>query len=532
MAEPAAAPTLADVLVDVGRRALEQPDAVALVPGDDPSGAVSRGELCRRIDACAGRLAADGLAAGDPVLYSVRPSVPSIVLLLALVACRAQIVFVDPGTGPELFARRLARVTPRWVFAESLLYAASGRTPLRPLARRRGLELPALGELDVEHVRVGAWLPGVPLRARSYRRLVRAGGPPAPILGVDPAANALVVFTSGTTSAPKAVAHTWASLGAGLDAAGRLLPLTPTDVVLTEEVHSLIPALRAGARVVLPPPGAGAADRLALMTACGVSHAFLVPADAAALLDAAHDAAQRRALGRLRGVVLGAAPVGGGLLRRLGVRAPRAQIRSVYAMTEMLPVAAVDAEDKLAHDGPGDLVGTPVPGVQVRIVDDELHVAGPALARPDLAAPVPEWYATGDLARLDAQGRIVLLGRRKAMVIRGHHNLYPGLYEPAAETVEGVRAALLVGVAAHDDERAVLLVEPLPGTDEAALPERVRAALEHGPRRIDAHARPDAVLVTPLPRSGRSAKPDRAAAAALAHDLLARAAPPRRPAPR
>lgn len=519
-------PSLADVLVDLGLRALEDPEAVALVPGREPSAAVSRGELCRRVDACAGRLAADGMAAGDPVLFSVRPSVASIVLLLALVACRAQVVFVDPGTGPELFARRLGRVEPRWVLAESLLYAASGRTPARLLARRRGLELPALGRLDVRHVRVGPWLPGTPLRARSYRRLVRAGGgPPAPSRPVDEEAAALVIFTSGTTSAPKAVAHTWASLGAGLDAAGRLLDLSPTDVVLTEEVHSLIPALRAGARVVLPPPGADGADRLALLSRHQVTHAFLVPADAAALLDAAaHDSG---GLARLRAVVLGAAPVGAGLLRRFRHAAPDARILSVYAMTEMLPVAVADAEEKLAHAaGPGDLVGAPVLGVRVRIVDDELHVGGPALARPDLGGPQPEWYPTGDLARLDEHGRIVLLGRRKAMVIRGHRNLYPGLYEPAAEAVEGVRAAALVGVREGDDERAVLLVEPLPGSPVDGLAERVRTALTDGPHRIDAHAQPDAVLIAPLPRAGRSSKLDRPAAAGLAAHLLAGTPPP------
>ncbi len=78
---------------------------------------------------------------GDRVLFSVRPGLDAVVLALGIVAAGGVVVFADPGAGSSLFRARTALAEPRWVAAESLLYAAS--TPLlRPLARRRGIDLP------------------------------------------------------------------------------------------------------------------------------------------------------------------------------------------------------------------------------------------------------------------------------------------------------------------------------------------------------------------------------------------------------
>ncbi len=116
---------------------------------------------------------------------------------------------------------------------------------------------------------------------------------------------------------------------------------------------------------------------------------------------------------------------------------------------------------------------------------------------------------TGDLATLDPDGRIVLGGRLKDMVLRRAENIYPGLYEPSLH-LPGVELAVLVGVPDGDgDERLVALVQPSPGTD----PGRLRAALA-GPLARMGSARPDAVLFGRVPLAGRSRKPDRAAAAA------------------
>jgi acyl-CoA synthetase (AMP-forming)/AMP-acid ligase II len=185
----------------------------------------------------------------------------------------------------------------------------------------------------------------------------------------------------------------------------------------------------------------------------------------------------------------------------------------VYGATEVLPVARVSLEEKLAYDGPGDLVGRVVPGVTVRTDESgQLCVKGERLFSCYAGAePVAE-HATGDLARIDGD-RIVLLGRSKDMIIRGEHNIYPALYEPLVERVSGVRRAALIGDfdSALADERVILVVEPEQGVSAADVLERVTRSVRHGPLRLDSSAQPDRIVVQPIPESGRSHKVDKEA---------------------
>ena len=100
---------------------------------------------------------------GDAVVFSVRPSVEAIILILATVRAGGIIVAADPGMGAELFAARMAAVRPRFVMAESLLYALSASRLARNVLRSRHLELPQVGRMTgCQFVRVGPWLPGTP----------------------------------------------------------------------------------------------------------------------------------------------------------------------------------------------------------------------------------------------------------------------------------------------------------------------------------------------------------------------------------
>lgn len=182
----------------------------------------------------------------------------------------------------------------------------------------------------------------------------------------------------------------------------------------------------------------------------------------------------------------------------------------MYALTELFPAAAVEEAEKSAFTGPGDLVGAPLPGVRTDLgPDGELLLTGPGARHRYLGEEPDPWVRTGDRAALGADGRIVLAGRLKDMVLRRAENIYPGLYEPALH-LPGVELAVLVGIPAGDgDERLVALVQPVRGTD----PGRLRAALE-GPLGRMGAARPDAVLFGEVPLAGRSRKPDRTAASA------------------
>ena len=122
--------------------------------------------------------------------------------------------------------------------------------------------------------------------------------------------------------------------------------------------------------------------------------------------------------------------------------------------------------------------------------------------------------------------RLVLLGRKKDMIIRGKTNIYPGLYEPVIAGIDGVAQAAMVGVPdGIGDEAVWLAVEPRQGQDPAAL---LRTLHRELPLLIDESALPDRIEAMPrLPASGRHRKPDRVALRALFSDRLTYGSPQR-----
>jgi len=488
--------TLVRQLLD---QAARTPDAVALVAGDGTE--MTYGELRRQVLAVRYGLISAGLAPGDGVLFSVRPSPESLVLALGVVAARGVVVFADPGAGPEMFTARLRLADPRWSAAESILYAGSRLRLVRAYARRRGLLLPDLSDLGIPgHIHVGRRLPGVPPSAIPFTTL--AGGPaPEPDGEDDPYAPAAVIFTSGTTAHPRAVVHTQSSLACALDLFRARLPLGPGDIVHTDQLMLGLPTLISGARWSMPPLFASPLEFATQLRQRRATHTFCVPVHLAEILDA-----DPTLSATLRHVLLGAAPAPAGILRRAVAAAPNAQVLSVYAMTEILPVAIATAEEKLAHTASGadgDLLGQPLPGVEVTLADDgELLLSGPNLCSGYLGDLPLKELPTGDLARL-AENGLVLMGRKKDMLIRGKFNLYPGLYEPAIAALDGVTEAAIVGLPDPQtgDEEVVLAVV---GT---ASPAQLRRRL---PDVIDHDALPDRIVAVPaLPRSGRGRKLDR-----------------------
>ncbi|MEV6860587.1 class I adenylate-forming enzyme family protein [Streptosporangium subroseum] len=471
--------------------------------------------------------AESGLRPGDGVLFAVRPGVDAVVLALGAVAAGGTLVLADPGLAPDVLAARLAITRPRWVVTESLLYTLSG--PLRGLARRRGLLLPNLRDplpgWPVRHLYTGPWLPGVPRGALRLSLILGSPGSSAPATssapgragtpgtqgtrtgqnrhgpygppGGSPTADqpAAVIFTSGTTARPRGVVHTRGSLAAGLELFQSAFPLGPGDIVHTDQLMLGLPALLAGATWSLP----GGGDLTAELAERKATHTFAVPVHLDRLLRETP-----RLPGTLRYLLLGAAPAPPGVLRRAIEAGP--EVLSIYAMTEALPIAIASARKKLAQTE-GDLLGAPLPGVGVRIADDgELFVSGPHLAQRYLGEEPLKEIATGDLVRLE-EGRLVLLGRKKDMLLRDGVNIYPGLYEPAIAALPGVAEAAIVGLPDPEtgDEEVVLAVIPTGDYDEALLREAI-------PEIVDAAAVPDRIeSLDAFPRSGRAGKLDRAA---------------------
>ena len=476
-----------------------EPDAPAL------AGLTYR-QLKRRVLGVAAGLVELGFEPGDRVLFSVRPRVDGICLALGIVAAGGTVVFADPGAGEAMFRARAELASPRWVAAESLLYLASTR-PLRPVARRRGLELPPYATVvpEARHIVSGPRLPGVPRGATPLSRLLDHE-PLDAARGTEQDA-ALIIFTSGTTASPKAVVHSRQSLGSGLGGFAAHVRFAPGQRVLTDQLMVGIPALIAGAHWLLPAVGADPGARpdryLALLPEADAL--FAVPAALDAILTLLDREPGRTPA--LQTLLIGGAPVLRPLLLRARRRFPDARILAIYGMTEMLPVAIADGDDKLAYTGAGDFVGELL--VDARIDGDELVLRGPGLALGYLGRPPLTELRTGDLARIDGT-TLVLAGRSKDMFIRGTTNVYPGLYEPIIAGLPGVRDAAMVGIANEigDDEIVLVLV-----VDAESRVREVERAL---PGLIDAAVLPDRVVaVEAFPTSGRASKLDRAALARM-----------------
>ncbi|MCX4514294.1 acyl--CoA ligase [Streptomyces sp. NBC_01619] len=454
----------------------------------------TRGELAGLADAYASSLYARGLRPGDTVGVAVRPGPRALAVMLALWRLGVRGAVLDPGAGPDVLRARLALARPALVLADATAQAVAGWA--RPLAGRVRLALPDLAALGPV-VTVGRRLPGC---------APALGAAGARVPAVDHGdGDAVIVFTSGTTSSPKAVVHSRSSLSAGMDNVSALFRARPDEPVLGGTFFVLVPSLAQGAPVALPARTPRALARQ--LHRLRPRDTYLTPPQ---LRDALRAGA--RFTGR---VWTGSAPASGGLLGRVR-DAGAAEAWGVYALTELFPAAAVESRAKAAYDGEGDLVGAPLPGVGTRRdAGGELLLTGPAARHRYLGEEPDPWVRTGDRAHLDAQGRIVLEGRCKDMVLRRAENIYPGLYEPLLQ-VRGVELAVLVGVPAGDgDERLVAVVQKAAGATEGQL----RAALA-GPLRRMGSARPDALLFADVPLSGRSRKPDRAATARLADARL------------
>jgi acyl-CoA synthetase (AMP-forming)/AMP-acid ligase II len=498
----------------LARVAAKQPDAIALLEWNGRR--TSYAALTARVTHIREALMRHGVRPGDRALFAVRPSETAIASILAINALDAVIAAAPIGAGDTLFRAQMQLLHPEWVLAESVLLAAMNSRVVRRLVEWKGGLLPSLAALGEAHT---------PMHSN------RGGTADEP--GEE--AEAFIVFTSGTTSAPKAVVHTRRSLTVMLDLISERLALAPGDRLYARDLHLVLPALFAGALAYIPSSGAYHAARTATELAeRGITHLFEVTANLEKLVDHLERTGGRLP-SSLRCVMVGAAPVRRAFFSRLqAVMAPDAVAWCVYGMTEVLPVATISLADKLAYDGDGDIVGAPVRGVRATVSETgELVVSAPHLFAGYLGAAPVTAHHTGDLVRLEG-GRIVLLGRAKDMIIRREYNIYPELHEPVIERIPGVVRCAMVGIFDERaaDERVVLLVEPddltLDALGRQALATRVRLALQTGPHRIDEAAMPDDILVAAVPMSGRSQKVDKAKVRDMARAMLR--ATPRAPA--
>ena len=157
-----------------------------------------------------------------------------------------------------------------------------------------------------------------------------------------------------------------------------------------------------------------------------------------------------------------------------------------YGLTETSPVAALVPFHRTKRDS----IGVPLPGTDVRLVDDdghdvpagepgELWIKGPQVMkgywqRPDETARVLHdgWMATGDVARMDEEGYLYIVDRKKDMILVSGFNVYPNEVEAVLAEMKGLTDVAVVGV--PDDEVGEVVVAFAVSTDPSITEEAVR----------------------------------------------------------
>jgi long-chain acyl-CoA synthetase len=331
------------------------------------------------------------------------------------------------------------------------LAAAAQRFPDRPALAHGGKRI-AYAELDAMAADAGVAgvdvfvMPNVPESVARFHGTLRRGGvvvPLNPLLSEREAARrrepferrpdtAVVLFTSGTTGEPKRVELSHARLAANAEAVVDALGITEQDVLFGAAPLSHVfgmtgcmnGAIAAGACLALVErfdPHAA----LATISDEGVTVFTGVPAMLAALLRAAAETGRAP---RMRLAHVGGAPLPAELRDRFEARFG-ATVLEGYGMTEVGGAVAVERHDRPRRPGS---VGHPVAGQEVRIAPDgEVLVDG---------------LATGDVGRLDGDGYLYLLDRKKDVILRGGYTVYPREVEEALAAHPAVSEAVVVGV--------------------------------------------------------------------------------------
>jgi long-chain acyl-CoA synthetase len=305
----------------------------------------------------------------------------------------------------------------------------------------------------------------VPVKPGEIEGLIFAHEPDPDVADRAGDDTAVILYTSGTTGRPKGAELTHDNLRQNVDAAVGLFDMGVGDVIFGGlplfhsfgQTCTMNAAIRCGACVTLLPRfDPGKALEILQRDACTVFEG--VPTMYGALLN--HPDRKSYDVSKLRVCASGGASLPVEVLRGFE-DCFGCKVLEGYGLSETSPIASFNHPDRERKAGS---IGTPIRGVEFKLVDDEGNDVGPGeigeilikghnvmkgyLNQTEATAEAIKdgWFATGDMAKVDEDGYYFIVDRKKELIIRGGYNVYPREIEEVLYEHPAVREVAVVGV--------------------------------------------------------------------------------------
>jgi acyl-CoA synthetase (AMP-forming)/AMP-acid ligase II len=451
--------------------ALSRPTGIAFVDGERR---VTWNDFDGRVGRVAGALADMGLEKGDKVALLAQNSIEALEILFGTLRAGGVIVPLSGLLTPEILRKLVDDSDARALFVGKA-YAASVFSIREELTK-----------LDPRIVAIDFAGP----QFADYETLLAAASPLKKGVGAEPDDDCNIIYSSGTTGVPKGIAHTQMSrrlfsfglsLQFGVEASSVTMVTTP--LYTNGTWMTLFPTVGMGGTTVLM-RGFEARTFVDLVERERCTHTFMVPTQISMLLEE-RDLHQRD-FSSLRCVISAGSRIAPEV-KREALRRITKNLTELYGMTEGIGtvLGPADMEAKLAS------VGKPIPGTEIRIIDDagrelppgeagEIVGHSPTVARyykkPKetdalawLASDGRTFIRTGDIGRLDDDGFLYILDRKKDMIISGGINVYASDLEDVFQAHPDVAEVAAIAVP-HEKwgETPLVLVVPRANANHSA----------------------------------------------------------------
>lgn len=449
---------------------------------------ISFARLDRDSDACAAWLESLGVRPGMRVLLMVKPGLDLILCTFALFKLGAPPVAIDPGMGLKNFLKCVETTAPEALVGIPLAHAVATVFP---------------GKFKSAKVRAVVGTGGFRRNLAAAEKSLPSAG--RPVYPAKPDELAAILFTSGSTGAPKGVRYEHGMFEAQIGLVREAYGIAPGEVDLPMlPIFALFnPAL--GMTTVVPemnpskPASVDPAKIVAAIRASGVTNSFGSPALWTKI--ARHCLARGETLPSIRRILCAGAPVPASLHRDLKKILPNGVVHTPYGATECLPVCTITGDEVLAdtwketESGHGTCVGRPLVGVSVAIIPihdgeivnladhppypetgfvGEIIVQSPSCTReydkrPDATAlskirdGEAFWHRMGDLGRLDERGRLWFYGRKVERVTTAAGDMFTDPVEGVFNTHPRVFRSALIGLGSPGNQSPAVVIEPESG---------------------------------------------------------------------